>query len=190
MERLALLRSSTAALAFNPTNNSLFVVGHDWDQAVAEISTPALKTGHLSGLNTASVLQPFVRLINKVPDNTLKNGDMLVVGNQLVGTTYEYYDATGNAVDSHFKLNSLNLANATATGLFQVGNLGGGYVAGYMGPIASDDLNRRALVPWQSSAVSDVIFDQLGDHAGGALVSDRTPRRSRAWTPFWPTLRR
>ena len=50
------------ALTYNPANNSLFMVGHDWDQAIAEVSIPALRTGSLSSLNTASVLQPFGRI--------------------------------------------------------------------------------------------------------------------------------
>src|SRR6185503_20574068 len=48
---------------------------------------------------------------------------------------YETYDADGNAVDSHFKLSSLNLSTATVSGLFQVGNYGAGHVGGYMATI-------------------------------------------------------
>src|SRR5437867_9196449 len=114
------------ALAYNPADNSLFMVGHDYDQAVAEVSIPTLHTGPLSGLSTAGVLQPFVDVMGRVPhftlDDTPKIGGLMVMGNQLVGSMYEWYDADANAVDSHFTMSSLDLSTATVSGLYQVGN--------------------------------------------------------------------
>jgi hypothetical protein len=131
------------APAYNPTNNSLFLVGHDYDQAIAEISIPEIiDTNQISNLRTASLLQPFSAVRSRIPDFTLsgetKIGGLQVVDNQLVGTFYEYYDANGDAVDSHFKLDSLNLASANVSGLYQVGNYGGGFVGGYMTPIPEE----------------------------------------------------
>jgi hypothetical protein len=125
------------APAYNPANNSLFLVGHDWDQNIAEISIPPLvNSNQLGSLNTASVLQPFTSIQYRVPNWSLtgntKVGGLEVVGDELVGTFYEYYDGDANAVDSHFKLSSLNLNSASAGGLYQVGNAGGGFVGGYM----------------------------------------------------------
>src|SRR5829696_4313265 len=45
------------ALAFNPTNDSLFMVGHDYDQSIAEILIPDLQTGSMGELQTGEVLQ-------------------------------------------------------------------------------------------------------------------------------------
>ena len=127
------------ALAFNPQRKSLFVVGHDWHQAVAEISIPAIRTGPIQKLATAEILQPFVRICKRIPNYTLegtvKVGGLMVVEDQLIGTLYEYYDGDANAVDSHFKLASHDLAKAEVSGLFQVGRLGGGFVGGYMTPV-------------------------------------------------------
>jgi hypothetical protein len=130
------------ALAFNPAHNSLFIVGHDWDQAVAEIAIPQsiVNSNSLNNLATASVLQPFVKVLGRAPNNTLANrtvkiGGLMVVNGGLIGTAYDYYDALGTARDSHFKLSSLSLATADVTGYFQVGNLGGGFVGGYMAPV-------------------------------------------------------
>ncbi|MEZ6082239.1 MAG: hypothetical protein R3C56_43165, partial [Pirellulaceae bacterium] len=90
------------APAYNPTNNSLFLVGHDYDQAIAEISIPEIiDTNQISNLRTASLLQPFSAVRSRIPDFTLsgetKIGGLQVVDNQLVGTFYEYYDANGDA---------------------------------------------------------------------------------------------
>jgi hypothetical protein len=124
------------ALTFNPARNSLLMVGHDWQQAVAELSIPAIKTGRVNQLATADVLQPLTPILPRIPQNPLddvvKIGGLMVVGDQLVGTAYEYYDAGVAAIDSHFKLSSLNLRNADVSGLYQVGTFGGGFVGGYM----------------------------------------------------------
>ncbi|MFY8199592.1 MAG: fibronectin type III domain-containing protein, partial [Pirellula staleyi] len=125
------------APAYNATNHSLFLVGHDYDQAIAEISIPQIvNSSRLSDLRTASVLQSFSPVQSRMPEWTLdspaKIGGLQVVGSQLVGSFFEYYDGNYSAVDSHFKLSSLNLASGTYRGLDQVGNMGGGFVGGYM----------------------------------------------------------
>src|SRR4029077_14443221 len=58
------------ALAFNPANNSLFIVGHDWNQDVAEVAIPTtiVNSGSLGSLTTASVLQPFTSVLSGVPN--------------------------------------------------------------------------------------------------------------------------
>ena len=55
-------------LAFNAARNSLFIVGHDWTQAVAEIAIPQsiVNSNRLTDLATAPVLQPFVDVLGKV----------------------------------------------------------------------------------------------------------------------------
>jgi hypothetical protein len=132
------------ALAFNPTNNSLFLVGHDWDQAIAEVKIPdsVVNSSRLGDLPTATALQPFVKVLPRIPNFTLKGkvkvGGLLVVGNQLIGTAYVYYDGAKEAVESHFRLNSLDLASAKVEGLFRVGTLGGGFVGGYMATVPTE----------------------------------------------------
>jgi hypothetical protein len=127
------------ALAFNPARNSLFLAGHDHHQALAEVAIPEIRTGPIPELATAKVLQPFVDVRGRIPELTLegnvKVGGLLVQGERLVGTLYEYYDGDANAVRSHFRLSSLELATAEVSGLFQVGDAGGGFVGGYMAPV-------------------------------------------------------
>jgi PKD repeat protein len=138
------------ALAFNPANNSLFIVGMPYDQAISEISIPKsiVSSSNLNNLATASVLQAPVPDLSKLPTQepthggTLAIGGLMVYNGQLIGTEYDTYDASGTDTLSHFVLSSLNLSSATVSGLYQVGGLGAGLVAGYMAPIPSE---------WQSA---------------------------------------
>ncbi len=130
------------SIAFNPNNNSLFIVGHDWDQDVAEISIPALKTtAKASDLNTASVLQNFADptdgAMYKVDVDTIKVGGLLVFGDTLVNTAYSYYDGDANQTLSHV-VTSLTLNKAgDSKGPYKVGTIGAGFVSGYMTTIPS-----------------------------------------------------
>jgi hypothetical protein len=137
-----------ASIAYNPAHNSLFIVGHPYGQEVAEIAIPAsIVTGtDIKSLSTATVLQPFTPILNRLPNNppNLSTGGhediggLLVSGGQLIGTAFNTYDASGSVTVSHFKLDSLNLASANVSGLYQVGSLGGGYVGGYMTQVPSE----------------------------------------------------
>lgn len=129
------------ALAFNPNKNSLFIVGHDHHQQIAEISIPnAVISANTSDLPVAGLLQPFTEFRDRIPsynlESTVKVGGLLVINNQLHGTLYEFFDAEGDAPHSHFRLLSLDLANASVEGLFRVGaDINPGFVAGYMAEI-------------------------------------------------------
>lgn len=58
------LNFSEGPIAYNPVNHSLFVVGHDHQQAIAEFSIPTLSGGTIDQLNMGVNLQPFVSLLN------------------------------------------------------------------------------------------------------------------------------
>ena len=146
------------ALAYNPANNSLFVVGHDQAQLVAEIGIPALTAdGLLTGLNTATVLQPFTDVTDlrmslvssdplNPPDVTVKVGGLLPYQHQLYASVYIYYDGRNSQKLSHF-VSSPNLSVAgDATGPFELNRpdcnpltdancLGAGFFSGYFGRI-------------------------------------------------------
>lgn len=127
------------ALAFRPGRPSLFVVGHDWDQQVAEVGIPAAVPGaDLAALPVAAVLQPFVEategLMFTVDDHMIKVGGLFVVGDELLGTAYSYYDADASQRLSHF-LRPLDLSATGARGMFAVGDLGAGFVSGYLAEV-------------------------------------------------------
>src|SRR6266446_8700955 len=90
--------------AYNPTNNSLFLVGHDQQQQVAEVTIPTIiNSTQISALATASMLQPFVDAtegkmdtVDPTPNDAMKIGGLMVYGGQLYTTVYSYYDAEGD----------------------------------------------------------------------------------------------
>jgi len=183
------------ALAFNPANNSLFIVGHDWHQAIAEISIPTLSTSSsLSNLSTAGVLQPFVNVTSRVPnytlEDTVKVGGLQVANGQLIVSLYEYYDGDADAQNSHYKLSSLNLSSASVTGLFKVGNNGGGYVGGYMAEVP-DDWQDDFGAPYMTglSGVAVIARTSAGPGAFGfdpaQLGGTTAPTTSLVYYPYW-----
>jgi hypothetical protein len=139
--------SGGSGISYNPANNSLFIVGHDWQPtAVAEVSIPTPVNAPFGSLPVATVLQNFVEVRPRLPNQSLnpsetpKVGGTMMFNGDLIGTMYEYYDGSGNAVDSHFRISGANLSSGTYTGLFQVGTMGGGWVGGWM---------CRVPGPWQ-----------------------------------------
>ncbi|MEZ4895233.1 MAG: hypothetical protein R2806_00255 [Saprospiraceae bacterium] len=138
------------ALAYNPANNSLFMVGHDWDQMVAEASIPdPVLASNVSELPTSTVLQPFTDvtegMMSSVGNGNIKVGGLLPFNNKLFGAVYVYYDADGSQKLSHFSSSFALSQIGDAQGMYQVGdgmNVKAGYVSGYMTQIPQE---------WQSS---------------------------------------
>jgi|GEM_PF-1557664 len=140
------------ALAYNSKNNSLFVVGHNHHQLVAEISIPEIvNSNNLDDLKTASVLQPFTDITEgnmsrlgeggvEINTSGTPLGGLMVWDEKLIGTAFGYYDAGKNVKLSHFT-SSLNLAaSGDFSGMYKVQNLNysllnPAFVDGYMTPI-------------------------------------------------------
>ncbi len=129
------------AIAFNKNNHSLFIVGHDHDQLVAEISIPNVVKSSLRGsLETAEIIQPFAdasdgRMDKVDDDGAIKVGGLYVRRNRLYGTAYSYYDADGSQVRSHFKSSLALDRKGDARGMFRVGKLGAGFVSGWIADV-------------------------------------------------------
>lgn len=138
-------------IAFNPEGGSLFIVGHDWYQEVAEITVP-------DAGGVAKVLQPLTDIfdgklseINPRDPNSKKIGGMHVVGSDLLVTAYSDYDAEHSARASHF-VRSVDLAaEGTVRGPVRVGSLGIGFTAGYFAPVPPD---------WQAALGGSVLNGQ------------------------------
>lgn len=122
-------------IAFNPAQQSLFVVGHDWYQQIAEVAIPEIG-------GVARVRQPLsdafdgkLAEINPRDPNSKKVGGIHVVGDSLLLTAYSDYDAEHSARASHF-VRSVDLAaEDTVRGPIRVGSLGIGFTAGYFTPV-------------------------------------------------------
>ena len=127
------------ALAYNPANNSLFIVG--LGQGIAEVSIPAtiVNSSTITSLTTGTVLQGFMKptLPNPLVGATdgAPIGGLLVHNGQLVGSMYAYYSGAQGQTTSHFVLSTLNWSTAVGSGLFQVGSEPPRMIAGYMSDI-------------------------------------------------------
>jgi len=123
------------AVAYNPANDSLFVVGHMYDQQTGEVKIPALG-------GTATVLQPLTdSLAGKLGaiggDGQLRVGGNLVYKNKLYVSAFVFYDASGSQTVSHYS-RSLTLSDRTVNGPYRVGGMGAGFYSGYMGLIPTE----------------------------------------------------
>jgi hypothetical protein len=128
------------AIAFNAEHKSLFIVGHDWHQRVAEISIPEIRSATaLQRLETASLLQPFTDMtegkMGQVGPNTVKVGGLLPYKGQLYLSAYLYYDGAGEQVLSHFVSAPDLSVSGDVRGPYQIGTIGAGFVSGYMGVV-------------------------------------------------------
>lgn len=127
-----------SALAYNPSNDSLFIVGHAWQQMVAEISIPSIvNSTDIKQLLTAGGLQAFTdltegRMSTTPPASAMSVGGLMIHNGQLYVSVFASYDANGSQTLSHFR-SGLNFSvQGDVQGPFQVGNMGAGFVSGYM----------------------------------------------------------
>ncbi len=122
------------ALAYNPANDSLFIVGHVYDQDTAEVKIPSIG-------GTATVLQSLSDSLGgklgSIGGAEQRIGGNLVYKNQLYTTAFIYYDATNSQTASHFS-RPLTLKSGTVTGPVKIGSQGAGFYSGYMGLIPSE----------------------------------------------------
>ena len=184
------------AITYDPVENGIYMVGHPYHQLVGEISIPPLvNSSTLSNLNTANMIQNFADVTNghlnnigpggSVYTGSVEIGGLMVFGDQLIGSDYAYYDGSGNgAVLSHFT-NSTTLSQyANFQGMYQVGTLNTGFVAGYMtqipqewqsllgGPVLTG-LGGIPIISRSSEGPAASVFDPSQFVSGG--VTPATP---------------
>jgi hypothetical protein len=136
-----------AALAFNPARGSLFMVGHDWQQQVAEVTIPPVSPAltELNSLPTAGVIQPFADAteglmgsITADARDNVKVGGLLPYQGKLYLSAYVYYDGNGWQTHSHFVSGTDLSVLGDVRGPYQLGTLGAGFVSGYFGLIPAE----------------------------------------------------
>lgn len=139
---------SGSAIAYNPANNSLFIMGNVTTQNVAEISIPALVNSPIiSNLNSAAMLQsptditegnrrklavdPICAANGKSSPCDMFSGSsveiagLTVYNNKLIGTSVPRFDGANAATLSHF-LSGLDLSVlGDFVGMKQVGDFTG-----------------------------------------------------------------
>jgi len=132
--------------AYNPARNSLFINNHTYEQKTAEVSIPQIvNSTSLNNLRTATLLQnPFditeghLGKIGAGGADTYHPimGGLMVHGNKLIGTSYEYYDVSGFAQLSHFTSGMTLSATGDFQGMYAVGNVH--FTAGFLAPIPQE----------------------------------------------------
>ncbi len=142
------------ALAFDSTRRSLWLVGHEHHQQVAEISIPTVVQGTtLEALDTAHFLTPFADILKgrlqDVGDADARIGGLLRVGSDWIVTGWVYYDAAGSQSRSHFR----TTADGRVLGPVQLGSESrrAGFVSGYMTMIPPE---------WRSSLGGSALTGQ------------------------------
>lgn len=129
-------------IEYNPANHSLFLVGHDHENAIAEFSIPALvnSTDHTQ-LNTATNIQSFVEVLgsssNGNPQNIDRISGMKLIDNKLIVNAVEWYDAPANNTHTSIVIeNPANLQSSTVNGYYSL--QGAAHAAGWITPVPGD----------------------------------------------------
>jgi len=126
-----------AALSVNPATQTLYIGGHDWYGRLCEVRIPAA-FGQTAPVSQRCTDVTEGRLGQIDGDAGVKLGGTLVWNGRLIVSAYSYYDADYDARLSHFS-SSLNLSQpGDVQGPVQVGQIGGGFVGGYMGAIPQE----------------------------------------------------
>jgi len=153
------------SIAYNPINNSLFIVGHSQNQQTAEISIPEIvKSDKIEDFKTATVIQNLVDITNGYRDKITADGQTAIVNganiggmmiwkykgkdtdklkyeNWLIGSVFAYFDGAYQAVKSHFATSvKLSSSSSQFSGMLQLGTTPSpvpqaGFIGGYMTPI-------------------------------------------------------
>lgn len=141
-----------AALTYNPSNDSFFIIGHPSQKMLFEISHPEpIISENIEDLNRAEIIQMPIDITNGNWNNLKEDGGEIETGgrpggflihsNRLIGSVYAYYDGGHDAARSHFtaSLSGWSSNGAKFKGMFKVGihpftpdEVNGGFVGGYM----------------------------------------------------------
>lgn len=163
------LNYSEGPIEYNPDNHSIFIVGHDWEQAIAEFTVPDLvNSASITDLNMADPpLQTFSTVLDRTPDGNPQNinqiGGLKYVANStppaLIVNAYEYYDAPGdNTVTTLILRDGSDLAASAVDGYLEFQG-GSGHTSGWLSPIPT---------MWQAVLGGDYL---TGQSSGIPIIS-------------------
>ncbi|MFO6423020.1 hypothetical protein [Motilimonas sp. KMU-193] len=158
------LNYSPAAIAFNPNNQSLFVVGHDYEQGIAEFAIPeVVNSRDPADFNVGDqALQNFAPFHNtdRVDtgiDNWFRVNGMYLLDGQLIVNYMNWYDAGGGETDTSVRfVDASDLANSEMHGPYQLD--GAAHVAGWITDVPEN---------WQA----DFGGTHISGHAHGSIHS-------------------
>lgn len=158
------LSYSPGVIAYNSAHHSLYVVGHEYEQGIAEFAIPEIVQS--SDINEFAVgdnvLQPFARFHNTTRVNTGINEyfritGMALIEGKLVVNYMNWYDASGNETDTSVVFQDAeNLATTVITGPYQL--QGAAHAAGWLTPIPDE---------WKTLLGGTYI----SGYSGGSIIS-------------------
>lgn len=131
---------SEGIMDYNANNDSLFIVGHTSQQAVAEIAIPTIVNEDtvIGNLNTATVLQNFSTVLDRATDSPGEStdtiGGLYYDGTKLFVNGYNFYNADGSYEDSTLVMDAAtDLAGSAVRGFFQLN--GRAHASGHITPV-------------------------------------------------------
>lgn len=173
------------AIAYNPANNSLFLVGQPTTQPTAEITIPELVIStSRSSLKTASFLQNFSdategkrNSINPGDPNPQDIGGQLVYNGRLVVSAFSTYDGAGTQRYSHFSRPLTLSSRGESVGPVAVGGnvhytsaymtqIPGEWRSAFGGPALTGNCC-RSIISVHSRGPAVSVFDPANVMAGG-----------------------
>jgi hypothetical protein len=114
------------AVTYNPTNNSLFIGGHPYEQRVAEIAIPQSFSGTPTATALQNLIEPLEGKIDSInpSDSSAKIlGAAFVYNSQLYLAAFSSYDANNTQTKSQFVRPTNLYTKGQVQGPFAVGNL-------------------------------------------------------------------
>lgn len=137
------LEYATGTLAYNPDKHSLFIVGFDPHQAIAEfpVVEPLIKS-NANELNISNApLQPYSQVLGRANHGNTQGIDkitgMAYINGQLIVNAESWYDASGT--NTHTTLvarNAASLSSSVIEGYYSVA--GAARAAGYIAPVPTE----------------------------------------------------
>jgi len=136
---------SQGPIAYNHENNSIFIVGHTHEQAIAEFAIPEIiNSDALSELAMVETpMQVFSQVLDRTPDGNPQGinriGGMYYVNQggqgRLIVNGYEYYDAPADNTLTTFVINDPNALETSSMNGYLSFNGGAGHTSGWISPI-------------------------------------------------------
>lgn len=151
---------AVGVIAYSSERNSIFFVGHDHQNAIAEFRVPS-QLGFDASSSVADLpvadepIQDFFNVFSSIdsnPEGINKITGMLEKDGKLIVNAENWYDAGGTSKDTTLVIdNASNLSGSNINGFFHLE--GNPQCAGYMGKIPSrfqDDFGAKYYTGWSS----------------------------------------
>jgi hypothetical protein len=197
------LNYSEGPIAYDAADDSVYLVGHTYQQAVIEFAVPTLVGGSMLGdlAMAATPLQTFTSMLDRPPyqdaDNILNRiGGLALVptgggASALLVNAYEYYDAPGdNWLTTMVVSDADDMADADVGGFHAFAG-GAGHTSGWMSPVPAQWQGALGG-PWITGASSGIPIigrTSVGPSAFAFDPADVVAATASAGAAALPTVR-